>query len=78
MFFFFSSTNTKERIQRVEQRLADNEIRQQLIIAKFSGEARRSIAECEIKNLMISNDISHASNVGVNVENIGGNVVFIY
>ena len=78
MFFFFSSTNTKERIQRIEQRLADNEIRQQLVIAKFSGEKRRSIAEHEIRNLMINNDLSHASGSGVNVENIGGHVKFIY
>jgi len=76
--FFWSSTSTKERIQRCNQKLADAEIKAHLAFAKYSTNARRQIAEIEIANLMQEYDITHASGSGVQVENIGNGVKFKY
>ena len=78
MFFFFSSTNTKERIERCNQRLADSEIKGHLSFVKYASSERANIAKNEIQNLMIEYNLSHASGSGVEVENINGNVKFYF
>lgn len=78
MFFFFSSTNTKERIERCNQKLADNEIKGHLSFVKYASKSRANIAKIEVQNLMITNNLSHASGSGVEVENINGNIKFYF
>jgi hypothetical protein len=78
MFFFFSSTNTEERVDRLNVKQANAEIQLQLSIAKYSSESRRMIAQLEIINLMSNNSLNYISGSGVVVELKNDSYQFIY